>query len=99
MTERKKLVEVDHIKVQFGSKRHPLTAVDHVSFDIYEGENVGADEKSLVYSIRFCAKDRTLEEKDIMTPCHNILKTQAQGQGGVALPLCGESFTSSDHLQ
>ena len=27
-----------------------------------------------------------------MTPCHNILKTQAQGQGGVALPcLCAES--------
>lgn len=41
MTERKKLVEVDHIKVQFGSKRHPFTAVDHVSFDICEGETFG----------------------------------------------------------
>ncbi len=40
-SERKKLVEVDHIKVQFGSRRHPFTAVDDVSFDIYEGETFG----------------------------------------------------------
>ena len=74
MTERKKLVEVDHIKVQFGSKRHPFTAVDHVSFDIYEGENVAADEKSLAYSIRFRAKDRTLEDKDVSAVMDKILK-------------------------
>ncbi|MCI2049178.1 MAG: ATP-binding cassette domain-containing protein [Lachnospiraceae bacterium] len=37
----KKLVEVDHISVQFGSRRHPFTAVDDVSFDIYQGEIFG----------------------------------------------------------
>ena len=38
---RKKLVEVDHIQVQFGNKRHPFTAVDDVSFAIYQGETFG----------------------------------------------------------
>lgn len=43
-------------------------------FDIYEGSNVGADEKSLAYSIRFRAKDRTLEEKDVTKVMDKILK-------------------------
>ena len=42
-------------------------------FDIYEGENVGDDEKSLAYSIRFRASDRTLEEKDIKNVMDKIL--------------------------
>lgn len=43
-------------------------------FDIYEGENVGEDEKSLAYSIRFRAKDRTLEDKDVTAVMDKILK-------------------------
>ena len=39
--ERKKLVEVKDLTVQFGSKRKPFTAVDKVSFDIYQGETFG----------------------------------------------------------
>jgi oligopeptide transport system ATP-binding protein len=39
--ERKKLVEVQDLTVQFGSKRHPFTAVDKVSFHIYQGETFG----------------------------------------------------------
>ncbi len=41
MSERKKLVEVEDLTVQFGSKRHPFTAVDKVSFHIYQGETFG----------------------------------------------------------
>ncbi len=47
---------------------------DYKLFDVYEGDNVGPDEKSLAYSIRFRAKDRTLEEKDITTVMDKILK-------------------------
>ena len=47
---------------------------DYHLFDIYEGENVGKDEKSLAYSIRFRAKDRTLEDKDVTTVMDKILK-------------------------
>ena len=39
--ERKKLVEIRDLTVQFGSRRHPFTAVNKVSFDIYRGETFG----------------------------------------------------------
>ena len=39
--ERKKLVEVQDLTVRFGSRRHPFTAVDGVSFHIYQGETFG----------------------------------------------------------
>lgn len=38
---RKKLVEIKDLTVQFGSKRTPFTAVNKVSFDIYQGETFG----------------------------------------------------------
>lgn len=41
MAERQKLLEVDHIRVEFGKKRRPFVAVDDVSFDIYQGEIFG----------------------------------------------------------
>lgn len=41
MPERKKLIEVEDLTVQFGSKRHPFTAVDKVSFHIFQGETFG----------------------------------------------------------
>lgn len=42
MTEdRKKLVEVQDLVVRFGSRRHAFTAVDNVSFHIYQGETFG----------------------------------------------------------
>ena len=40
-SERKKLLEVQDLKVQFGSRRHPFTAVDGVSFHIFQGETFG----------------------------------------------------------
>ena len=38
---RKKLIEVENLTVKFGSKRRPFTAVDNVSFHIYQGETFG----------------------------------------------------------
>ncbi|MDD4850941.1 MAG: ABC transporter ATP-binding protein [Gemmiger sp.] len=40
-TEREKLLEVEHIKVQFGKKSKPFVAVKDVSFSIYQGETFG----------------------------------------------------------
>lgn len=39
--KRKKLIEVENLSVKFGSKRKPFTAVDNVSFHIYQGETFG----------------------------------------------------------
>ena len=39
--EHKPLLEVRDLKVTFGSRRHPFTAVDGVSFDIHKGETFG----------------------------------------------------------
>ena len=39
--ERKKLIEVEDLTVTFGSRRHPFTAVDKVSFHIFQGETFG----------------------------------------------------------
>lgn len=41
MNEREKLIEVKHLSVTFGKKRHPFYAVNDVSFDIYKGETFG----------------------------------------------------------
>ena len=41
MSERKKLIEVENLTVKFGSRRKPFTAVDNVSFHIYQGETFG----------------------------------------------------------
>ncbi|MBO7251765.1 MAG: ATP-binding cassette domain-containing protein [Oscillospiraceae bacterium] len=38
---RKKLIEVENLSVKFGSRRKPFTAVDNVSFHIYQGETFG----------------------------------------------------------
>ena len=43
-------------------------------FDIYEGERIGADKKSMAYSITFRNKEKTLEESEISTVMDKILK-------------------------
>lgn len=41
ITEKKKLVEVKHLKQYFGTKKNVVKAIDDISFDIYEGETFG----------------------------------------------------------
>ena len=39
--DKKVLVDVKDVTIQFGSKRHPFTAVDRASFQVYKGETFG----------------------------------------------------------
>ena len=47
-------------------------------FDIYEGDRIGEGKKSLAYSIRFRAYDRTLEDKEVNVIMDNIVESLAQ---------------------
>ena len=38
---RKKLIEVKHLKQYFGSKKNVVKAIDDISFEIFEGETLG----------------------------------------------------------
>ena len=49
-------------------------AVNLELFDIYEGERIEADKKSMAYSITFRNKEKTLEEAEITAVMGNILK-------------------------
>lgn len=42
-------------------------------FDVYEGENVGENKKSIAYSLTFMDPNRTLEEKEVMEIFNKII--------------------------
>ena len=42
-------------------------------FDVYQGDNVALDEKSLAYSLTFASADRTLSEEEVMEVFNNII--------------------------
>ena len=44
-------------------------------FDLYEGDQIDADSKSVAYSITFRAKDKTLTDADVSEAMDRILKT------------------------
>ena len=48
-----------------------LTNID--VFDIYTGENVGENEKSIAYNLTFQAQDKTLTDDEVMTIFNNII--------------------------
>ena len=49
-----------------------LTNID--VFDLYVGENVASDEKSIAYKLTFQAPDRTLTDDEVLQVFNNIIK-------------------------
>jgi len=49
------------------------TLEDVKLFDIYRGEKLGADKKSVAYALTFRAADRTLTDQEITTAMNKIL--------------------------
>ena len=50
-------------------------------FDIYRGEKLGANKKSVAYAMTFRASDRTLTEEEITSIMNKILKALSENFG------------------
>ncbi|WP_214778197.1 phenylalanine--tRNA ligase subunit beta [Exiguobacterium sp. s22] len=48
--------------------------IDLVLFDVYTGENVGADEKSIAFSLKFQDPSRTLQDDEVTTAYETIVE-------------------------
>ena len=44
-------------------------------FDVYTGENVSSNEKSIAYSLTFSDANRTLSEEEVMKVFNNIISS------------------------
>ncbi len=47
-------------------------------FDVYEGEKLGPDKKSIAYTLRFRSEEGTLSEEDIAKPMEDIIDNLAR---------------------
>ena len=47
-------------------------------FDVYKGEQVAADKKSLAFALTFQANDRTLQDKDVQKVRQKIVRRLEQ---------------------
>ena len=52
-------------------------------FDVYVGEQVGSGKKSLAYSLRFRAPDRTLTEKEVRVAVEAAVAAASERVGAV----------------
>lgn len=59
------------------------TLVDATVFDVYIGENIGKDEKSLAYALTFRDAHKTLSDEEVMTIFNHIIKSVENKLGAV----------------
>jgi len=69
----------DMIRAARGADRNLITAVD--IFDLYEGERIGADAKSVAMSVRMEPMDRTLTDKEIDAVGEKVIANMAKSVG------------------
>jgi len=65
-------------------KTFPTTLIEDISiFDCYKGKNIPEGKKSLAFSIRFRAKDRTLTDSEIEELYQNLVRHVTERTGGM----------------
>ena len=53
-------------------------------FDVYTGDNIGSDEKSIAYNLTFQMSDRTLTDEEVTKVFENII-TEVENKIGAKL--------------
>ena len=53
-------------------------------FDVYTGDNIGSDEKSIAYNLTFQMNDRTLTDEEVTKVFENII-TEVENKIGAKL--------------
>jgi phenylalanyl-tRNA synthetase beta chain len=67
--------EVSHAQVEEVLRKSGGSLLHRVRlFDVYEGEQIGKDERSLAYSLEFLSTDRTLQDKEVDEALERIVR-------------------------
>ena len=82
MDIEKKIIEINNLTVDFKSKDQLFRAVDNVSFDIFQGENLPLGKKSVAINVIIQAMDKTLSENDLNEVSQKIIDIVKQKTGG-----------------
>ena len=82
------ILEVRNLCMTFksGGKRRRksiVKAIDNVSFDVYKGERLGKDKKSLAYTITLRSPDHTLTDAEINAVMDKVLSQVEKLHGAV----------------
>ena len=73
-----KVIEVKNLTKEYKEQK----AVDNLSFDVYEGDKIEANKKSVAISIVLRNKEKTLDEKEINSAIEKILATISKDYNG-----------------
>lgn len=73
---------IEAAQIERAIRKADKELISHIAvFDIYEGEGLGPDEKSLAISIMLQPRDQSLTEKDIETVSQKIIDTVTKETG------------------
>ena len=60
-----KLLSIKNLNKIYYNKKEETEAIKDISFDLYEGEHIAENKKSVAFSLTFQAKERTLKDEEI----------------------------------
>ena len=68
-----KIIEIRNLCKKYYTKDKEIVAIDDISFDVYEGENIDSSKKSVAFKLVFNGLDRTLTDEEVMSEFNKII--------------------------